>query len=73
MRVDLVVARAEDSDRGKTRDGVLPAELDLRSAVDFREADAAVARSRAVRIDGLLGVFLVDGLGDLLLRFFFFF
>ena len=77
VRVDLVVARAEDADRGEARDGVLPAELDLGGAVDLGEADAAVAGAGAVRVAGLLGVLFVDRLGDLLLFwggvFFFFF
>lgn len=72
MDVDLIVARPEDADRGEARDGMLPAELDLGRAVDFGEADAAVARASAVRVPGLFGVLFVDSLGDLLLFFFFF-
>ena len=68
--VDLVMSRPKDSDRGEARDGVLPAELDLGGAVYFGEADAAVACARSVRVAGLLGVFLVDSLGDFLLFFF---
>ena len=70
--VDLVVPRTEDPDRWEPRDGVLPAELDLGGAVYLGEADAAVTGSRAVGQAGLLWVFLVDSLGDLLLFFFFF-